>query len=99
MRKYRITSKFRFTLFIVTTILIITIAAGTLLGFNTVNSSSMTQYTQVRIESGDTIWSIAKEYAPASSDIRNAVSIICDVNDITADQLVPGQNIIIPVKM
>jgi len=96
-KKYRITSKFRFTMFLVVMILCLMTAIGTLLGFNTVTSASMNQYNQIQVEAGDTLWNIACEYAPDNMDVRKVVYDICDVNDIQADQLVAGQKIIVPV--
>ena len=96
-KKYIITSKFRFTMFLVVMILFAMTTVGTLLGFNTVNSASMNQYNQVLVEAGDTVWTIACEYAPDDMDVRKVVHDICDVNEIQADQLVAGQKIIVPV--
>ncbi len=96
-KKYRITSKFRFTTFLVVAILCIFTILGSLTGINTVSSSSMTEYNLVKIESGDTLWDIASEYAPHNMDLRQVVYEICDLNEISADQLEAGQKIIIPV--
>lgn len=96
-KKYRITSKFRFTLFAAVMILCVVTIAGTLLGFNTVSSSSKTLYNQVQIESGDTLWDIASEYGPENSDVRRIVDEICELNEISADELTPGSRIIVPV--
>ncbi|SCJ80955.1 cell division suppressor protein YneA [uncultured Eubacterium sp.] len=96
-KKYRITSKFRFTTFLVVAILCIFTILGSLTGINTVSSSSMTEYNLVKIESGDTLWDIASEYAPDNMDLRQVVYEICDLNEISADQLEAGQKIIIPV--
>jgi LysM repeat protein len=57
----------------------------------------MTQYQCVEIESGDTLWSIAKEYKPDNKDVRQVVYDICEANDMSADDLTVGQKIIIPV--
>lgn len=96
-KKYRIISKFRFTTFLVVAILCIFTILGSLTGINTVSSSSMTEYNLVKIESGDTLWDIASEYAPDNMDLRQVVYEICDLNEISADQLEAGQKIIIPV--
>lgn len=96
-KKYRVVSKFRFTIFMTLFILIAITAIGTMLGFNTVSSSSKDLYNQVQIESGDTLWDIAVEYGPEDSDVRRTVREICDLNQISADQLHPGQKIIVPV--
>lgn len=96
-KKYRITSKFRFTLFMTVSIFCAVTVLGTLFGFNIVNSSSRDLYNQVQIQDGDTLWEIASEYAPDHSDVRKVVREICDLNEISADQLESGQRIIVPV--
>lgn len=37
------------------------------------------------VRSGDTLWSISKTYAPASSDVRDYIYLLCEHNDIGAD--------------
>ncbi len=96
-KKYRVASKFRFTIFMTLFIIIAVSAVGMLLGFNTVSSSSKDIYNQVQIEAGDTLWDIAVEYGPENSDVRKIVREICDLNEITADGLYVGQRIIVPV--
>ena len=97
MRKFRIKSKVRFTLFAVITILVLITCMSTVLGMNTVSSASMDQYVQLKVESGDTIWNIAEEYAAPGTDVRKVVNDIYDINGISADQLQAGQNIIVPI--
>ncbi len=54
-------------------------------------------YTSVRIESGDSLWSLAKKYAPEYADIKAYVDTLKEVNQIRRDdRLVPGQILIIP---
>jgi len=97
MRKMRIASKFRFTIFMVIVLLTVFTAASTIAGFNTANSLSMDQYRCVEIESGDTLWSIAAEYAPDNQDVRQVVHDICETNDIQANDIASGQKILVPV--
>lgn len=97
MKKYRITSKIRFTVFLVIMILCLVTAIGTVAGNNTANSSSMNEYNCVEVESGDTLWNIANEYKPANKDVRQVVYDICQINDISADQLTSGEKILVPV--
>ena len=96
-KRYRITSKFRFTVFLVIMILCVMTAVTTLLGFNTVSSASLDQYNLVNVESGDTLWNIACEYGPDDMDVRKVVHDICNVNEISADELTAGSKIIVPV--
>ena len=61
-KKYRITSKFRFTLFATVLLLCLFTLIGTISGLNTVSSSSLDQYYQVQVQYGDTLWDIARRY-------------------------------------
>jgi LysM repeat protein len=97
MKKFKIVSKVRFTVFAVLVILCIITAVSTIAGNNIASSSSMSQYKCVQIESGDTLWNIAKEYKPAGKDVRQVVYDICQANDISADDLSAGEKIIVPV--
>lgn len=96
-KKYRIASKFRFTMFLTIIILCVLTTIGFASGMNTVSSSSMNQYNQVEIKSGDTLWAIAADYGPSDQDVRNTVYDICQLNNISADQLEAGQKILVPV--
>ena len=53
-KTYRIANRFRFTLFVVLAIIIVTTAFNFALGFNTAVSLTKTEYTDVQILSGDT---------------------------------------------
>lgn len=97
MRKFRIVSKFRFVVFLVVVILIAFTAISTVAGFNTAISLSYNEYRCVEIESGDTLWSVASEYAPEDMDVRQVVHDICDTNDIQASDIASGQKILVPV--
>ncbi len=96
-KKYRVVSKFRFITSLTIIFLVIMMAIGAVLGLHVANSASMTQYNQVHVNTGDTLWCIAAEYAPDDMDVRKVVSDICDINEITPDQLVAGQIIVVPV--
>ncbi len=96
-KKYRIKSRVRFASFIVISLLMICTIFNTALGFNDALALSEQQYIEIEIESGDTLWTIADQYMPDDMDIREAVYIICDTNDIDASQLYVGQTINIPV--
>ena len=94
--RYRITNRFRFTLFVVLSIIIFTCVANLLLGFGTADSSTVQDYKTVIIGSGDTLWNIAQNYYP-DQDTNKAVYMLCKLNDITASDLQPGMTIRIPV--
>lgn len=96
-KKYRIKSTFRFTLFMTIAILILFSFAGTVVGANNAECLTKTNYSEVRIESGDTLWDLAKEFGPNDKDVREVIYDICKINDISADSIYPGQTILIPV--
>lgn len=96
-KKYRIKSKFRFTVFIALTIVMTVFAAGNILGVNDAASlSEEAVYKTVQIQSGDTLWNLASEYGPSGADRRQLIYEICQLNDIQADSIQPGQTIQIP---
>ena len=72
-KKYRIKSKFRFTLFITIVLVFMISVAGTVIGINTADSLTKNTYTEIQIQAGDTLWELAKEYGPDDQDIRKVV--------------------------
>ncbi|MDY5771484.1 MAG: LysM peptidoglycan-binding domain-containing protein [Anaerovoracaceae bacterium] len=96
-KNYRIKSRFRFTVFVVLTIVLMTTAVNFALGLNTAASSTVQEYMDVEIKSGDTLWNIAETYMPDNMDTREAVYQICSLNDISADELYAGMTIQVPV--
>jgi len=95
-KRYRIKSKFRFTIFLTLVIVMIILTAGTVVGANEALSLTKPVYTEVQIISGDTLWDLAKEYGPNDRDVRKVIHAICEINDISADDIQPGQSILIP---
>ena len=97
MKRMRIKSKIRFTIFIILVILTMSTLVGFATGSNIANSSSYNQFHCVEIESGDTVWDVATAYTPQNMDVRQVVSDILDTNDIAADELIAGEYILVPV--
>ena len=96
--RYRINSRIRFTLFVVLTIILLTISANFALGLDIADSSTMTEYMEVEVSSGDTLWSIADNYMTDYSDTRKAVYELCQINDIDASELYAGMTIMVPIN-
>ena len=98
MRKsYRISNRFRFTVFVVLTIILLTTVINFALGLNTAASLTVQEYMDVEVKSGDTLWNIAQDYMPDAMDTRKAVLQLCSLNDISADQLYAGMTIQVPI--
>lgn len=96
-KQYRIKSKFRFTLFLTIAMVMVISITGTMLGENHTESLTKQTYSEIIIQSGDTLWNLAKEFGPDHKDVREVVYEICKLNDIAADSIYPGQTIRIPV--
>ena len=96
-KRYRIKNRVRFASFIVISLLLVCTIFNTALGFNDALALSEQQYIEIQVESGDTLWTIADEYMPDDMDIREAVYVICETNDIDANTLYAGQTLSIPV--
>lgn len=97
-KTYRIKSRLRFTFFVVAAIILITVSANFILGLSTASSLTVPQHTEVTVEPGDTLWSIASEYIGDSQDVRKSVYEISSLNDISASELYPGMTIMVPVN-
>lgn len=95
-KKYRVVSKVRFTLFIITAIVIILGSAAMLMKPAYVIGSSEPTFDFVTVESGDTLWDIATRYSSDETDIRKFIYEISSLNDIDGTALTPGQEIKIP---
>lgn len=58
------------------------------------------EYLEITISEGDTLWEISREY----NDLHNMESIkfiewVSKVNEIEKSYIIPGQKILIPVKL
>lgn len=89
-----IKSKFRFCTFICILTLLFTCSFG-LVAAKAGNTPEV-QLKTVNVQSGDTLWNIAEENVPTGMDIREYIYNICEINDITADQLVSGMTVMLP---
>lgn len=59
-------------------------------------SSQPQVHTYVEVESGDTLWSIASQYADQGQDIREYVHKIKGINDLKNSNLQVGQKLLLP---
>lgn len=96
-KKYRITNRFRFIIFIAITIILLTTIINFALGLNTAESLTKVEYMELEIGSGDTLWSIAETYMDDSMDVRQAVHQLCQINQISAGELYAGMTIQVPI--
>ena len=85
-------------------VVLIIISLGILLGtsVNTLASSKADvasynkYYTSVRVEAGDTLWTIADEYiADFNIDKQDYIAEICSINEICEDEIHAGDYIVV----
>ena len=96
-KRYRIKSRVRFFTFVLVMLLLTVTASNTILGLNNAEGQTKDQYTIVEVLYGDTIWDIAREHLSDDMDLRDAVHVIMSINNISAEELQPGQTLKIPV--
>lgn len=82
------------------------LAAGMVLGvclFGTIRteaaSSTVSEkyYTSVKVQSGDTLWSIASDYITDEyADMNEYIDEVCAMNGISCDEIHSGQYITVP---
>lgn len=94
-RTLKVKSRVRFTAFVLIMLFAVTGIFNTMLGLNDALGLTKSEYIEVSVDYGDTLWTIAEQYMPSDMDIRKAVYIIKNVNDID-NQLQPGQTVLIP---
>ena len=96
MKRYRIANRFRFTVFATVVILVSVMLVSSVIGRSDVYSAEEKTYITIEVCSGDTLWDLAKAYGPSDRDVRQVVSEICALNDVSAYTLRPGQTLLIP---
>ena len=95
MKRYRITSKVRFTIFIIAVVFVIMTLLGAAMPGPAANAAKVT-YRTVEVDYGDTLWAIAKKHAPEGSSIRKFIYEIRDVNGLETSEIYAGQTILVP---
>ena len=96
-KKYRIKSKTRFLIFMTIMFTLLIGGAGTLIGANNAVSMTKPQFREIQIHQGDTLWNIATEYKLKEQDTRSVIYEICDINKVAANNIQPGQKLLIPI--
>lgn len=95
---YRIANPVRFFVFIFICTMILSFAAFTVLGSGRAEASSARTYAQVTVSEDDTLWGLIEKYNPDGRvSVRSAIYDVCEINDIDAGDINPGDKLFIPV--
>lgn len=79
-------------------ILIITLAIISVPLIVKAQGTKESKYITVIVRSGDTLWDIASEYTGNNKDVRETIYNIKKANNLDDVIIMPGQELIIPVK-
>lgn len=97
LNRYRVSDKRRFKAFLVTLTVLLILLTSMITYTVKAYSYSEIKYIELQINSGDTIWDIAREYRQTNS-IRKDVYEIMKFNDLQDGYIYPGQIIKVPMK-
>lgn len=97
-KKYRIVAPVRFTAIVTTLVLISVFVISGLFGYSDVSAAPDPEYVSVRVQSGDTLWTLANTYGPEDQDVRETIYQIRTANNMSSAEIYAGQYIIIPTN-
>ena len=95
---YRIANPVRFFIFIFICTMIFAFATFTVLGSGSASAAAVHTYAQVTVSENDTLWGLIEKYNPDGRvNVRSAIYDVCEINDIDAGDIQPGDTLFIPV--
>ncbi|WP_054870220.1 LysM peptidoglycan-binding domain-containing protein [Caloranaerobacter sp. TR13] len=95
--KVKIVNKTRFIIFLVISITLILVLISALFKIGKAYSVTYTQYINIEVKAGDTLWNIAKKNNSKKEDIRKLVYKIMELNDLETAKIKPGDIIKVPI--
>ncbi|SHH89975.1 LysM domain-containing protein [Caloranaerobacter azorensis DSM 13643] len=95
--KVKIVNRTRFITFLVIFITLILIFVSTLFKIGKAYSVIYSQYINVEVKAGDTLWDIAKRNNSGREDIRKLVYKIMKLNNLDTAKIKPGDIIKVPI--
>jgi hypothetical protein len=100
LNKYRVTNMKKFKRFMFLSILSMSMLVFTFAATFKAYSKDIPQFDMVTVQDGDTLWSIASNYADKSNtDIRELVFEISSENSIYNASIYPGDVIKVPMNL
>ena len=95
-RKTVVKNRRRFVTFMVCTALALYFIIAGFVTPNGIKADQVKRVETVIVCSGDTLWSIAKDHAGGSADLRKVVSDIRAVNNLSSGTIDIGQTLVLP---
>ncbi|MGF7087308.1 LysM repeat protein [Kroppenstedtia sanguinis] len=63
------------------------------------NAEGQTPYRVIQVQSGDTLWGLARKHGDPRRDVRETITVIRDVNGLKESDLLPGQKLKVPMSV
>ncbi len=94
-RRYRIKNKYRFITFVALMVIMASMVMGAVFPVSAAHEQEA-NYREVKVQTGDTLWNIANVYGDGSRDVREIIYEICEINNVNAGSIYPGQVLKVP---
>ncbi len=94
----KIVSKTRFIFSLIILILFSYLLVSTAFKTNIVEGVEKSNYIEIEVKNGDTLWNLAKTFCPKNQDIRKSIYEINNFNQLASSEIYPGQIIKIPLN-
>lgn len=82
-------------LFVVTVLIVLAIISVLILNFACQTTMERVEWEEevYRVQSGDTLWALSRDYCPENVDRREWIEEIQSLNGLTSSFIYPGQNL------
>lgn len=97
MRRYRVSSKIRFSIFLAFISVLILSTYMAFVGVTDAQGDTVERYEIISVNDGDSLWTLAKNHVPKDMDIREYVYHVAKYNDVDPGDLNPGEKIKLPI--
>ena len=97
MRRYRVSSKIRFSIFLAFIAVLILSTYMAFVRVTDAQGDTVERYEIISVNDGDSLWTLAKNHVPKDMDIREYVYHVAKYNDVDPGDLNPGEKIKLPI--
>lgn len=97
MRRYRVSSKIRFSIFLAFIAVLILSTYMAFVGVTDAQGDTVERYEIISVNDGDSLWTLAKNHVPKNMDIREYIYHVAKYNDVDPGDLNPGEKIKLPI--